>query len=208
MRPPPLPLAAGHPPFRPCRIAHDVHTPGLAALRIAASDPSATTGPRLGARREHEGGDFGDPEPAERGSGPTPPPRTPAGGRGCAHHVQSRRFAGVGSAGLTDYEEVARKLADRFGFKIVTITLRGDLSSSETSGRRSRTQMMRSSETAVTTSRSLTELGAATHMPPASPMASSRPTWPGGCGMETPSVPSSRRRGATSAGRRGTRSRL
>lgn len=28
----------------------------------------------------------------------------------------------------TDYEEVARRLADRFGFKIVTITLRGDLS--------------------------------------------------------------------------------
>ena len=28
----------------------------------------------------------------------------------------------------TDYKEVARKLADRFGFKVVTITIRGDLS--------------------------------------------------------------------------------
>jgi 2-dehydro-3-deoxygluconokinase len=28
----------------------------------------------------------------------------------------------------TDYREVARKLADRFGFKVVTITIRGDLS--------------------------------------------------------------------------------
>ena len=54
----------------------------------------------------------------------------------------------------------------------------------------------------------LSERASATHMPLASSMASSRPTWQQRCSMETPSVPSSRRRGATSAGRRGTRSRL
>jgi hypothetical protein len=82
--------------------SHMMFTPwGLAALRIATSDPSAPTTPRLGARRsrlgarrEHGSPVSGDPGSAGRGGRPAPPPRTSARGRGCVHDVQSRRFPG------------------------------------------------------------------------------------------------------------------
>jgi hypothetical protein len=56
------PLAAGH--HLPVRAgSHMMFTPrGPDVTRITTSDPSATTGPQLGARREHESHRSGDPD--------------------------------------------------------------------------------------------------------------------------------------------------
>jgi len=95
-------VRGGPPSFRPCGIAHEVHTPGPVAFRMTTSCPAPTTGPRRGARCGHETHRSGDREAYREGQ-PTggAPPNVRRWTGGCVHDVQSRRFAGVGSPGAT-----------------------------------------------------------------------------------------------------------